>query len=178
VAVASAAVAIARAADSAVTAFAPEGVSFNPEAPAFNAEVPDSNSNALTFNSKAAEFTELGLLFAAALGVQGKGYGADENPAPRRDPGRPWAGTCQKACGFLAWSLRYAQTPHNQSVEFCHRQNSELSGVAGQPFTRRRKEKLVFDAEDAGKTAYVCARYENGKGETGRWGPVVSAIIP
>jgi hypothetical protein len=45
-------------------------------------------------------------------------------------------------------------------------------------FTRRRKEKIVFDAEDAGKTAYVCARYENGKGETGLWGPVVSIIIP
>ncbi|MDR1617950.1 MAG: hypothetical protein LBS06_02735 [Treponema sp.] len=45
-------------------------------------------------------------------------------------------------------------------------------------FTRRRKEQIVFDAEDAGKTAYVCARYENGKGETGLWGPMVSATIP
>jgi hypothetical protein len=45
-------------------------------------------------------------------------------------------------------------------------------------FTRRRKERLVFDAEDAGKTAFICVRYENGKGETGLWGPVVSAIIP
>jgi hypothetical protein len=45
-------------------------------------------------------------------------------------------------------------------------------------FTRRRREKLVFDAADAGMTAYVCCRYENGKGETGQWGPVVSAVIP
>jgi head-tail adaptor len=45
-------------------------------------------------------------------------------------------------------------------------------------FTRRRKEKLIFDAEDAGKTVYVCARYENQKGKAGLWGPVVSAIIP
>jgi hypothetical protein len=45
-------------------------------------------------------------------------------------------------------------------------------------FTRRRKEKLIFDAEDAGKTVYVCCRYENQKGEAGQWGPVVSAIIP
>jgi hypothetical protein len=45
-------------------------------------------------------------------------------------------------------------------------------------FTRRRKEKVVFDAEDSGKTVYVCCRYENRKGEEGQWGPVVSAIIP
>ena len=46
-------------------------------------------------------------------------------------------------------------------------------------FTRRRKEELIFDAEDAGKTACVCARYENSKGEAGKaWSPVVSAIIP
>jgi hypothetical protein len=45
-------------------------------------------------------------------------------------------------------------------------------------FTRRRNEKIIFDAEDAGKTAYVCPRYENGKGQTGQWGPVTSIIIP
>jgi hypothetical protein len=45
-------------------------------------------------------------------------------------------------------------------------------------FTRRRKEKILFDAEDAGMTAYVCRRHENQKGETGQWGPVASAIIP
>jgi head-tail adaptor len=45
-------------------------------------------------------------------------------------------------------------------------------------FTRRQKEKLLFDAEDAGKTLYACARYENQKGKAGHWGPVVSAIIP
>jgi hypothetical protein len=45
-------------------------------------------------------------------------------------------------------------------------------------FTRRRKEQIVFDAEDAGMTVYVCCRYENAKGEWGKWGPVVSAVIP
>jgi hypothetical protein len=46
-------------------------------------------------------------------------------------------------------------------------------------FTRRRKEKIIFDAEDAGMTVYICCRYENQKGEAGKeWGPVVSAIIP
>ncbi|MDR2194687.1 MAG: hypothetical protein LBP19_09560 [Treponema sp.] len=45
-------------------------------------------------------------------------------------------------------------------------------------FTRRRKEKILFDAEDGGMTAWVCCRYENQKGDVGQWGPVVSAIIP
>ncbi|MDR3114173.1 MAG: hypothetical protein LBU25_01475 [Treponema sp.] len=45
-------------------------------------------------------------------------------------------------------------------------------------FTRRRKEKLLFDAEDRGMTAYVCCRYENQKGDVGQWGPVASTVIP
>jgi hypothetical protein len=45
-------------------------------------------------------------------------------------------------------------------------------------FSRRRKGKIIFDAEDSGKTAYVCPRYENRKGEVGLWGPVTSAVIP
>jgi hypothetical protein len=43
-------------------------------------------------------------------------------------------------------------------------------GLSHYRFTRRRKEKIVFDAEDAGKTVYVCCRataYENRKGEAG-----------
>jgi hypothetical protein len=51
-------------------------------------------------------------------------------------------------------------------------------GLQHYRFTRRRKEKILFDAEDAGMTAYVCCRYENGKGEAGQWGPVASAVIP
>jgi hypothetical protein len=45
-------------------------------------------------------------------------------------------------------------------------------------FTRRRKEKFVFDAEEAGMTVYICCRYENAKGQAGDWGPVISAVIP
>jgi hypothetical protein len=51
-------------------------------------------------------------------------------------------------------------------------------GLQHYRFTRRRREKILFDAEDAGKTVYVCPRYENRKGEAGQWGPVASAIIP
>jgi hypothetical protein len=45
-------------------------------------------------------------------------------------------------------------------------------------FTRRKKEKIAFDAADAGMPAYVCCRYENSKGETGHWGPVSQTIVP
>jgi hypothetical protein len=51
-------------------------------------------------------------------------------------------------------------------------------GLKHYRFTRRRKEKILFDAEDGGMTAWVCCRYENQKGDSGQWGPVVSAIIP
>jgi hypothetical protein len=51
-------------------------------------------------------------------------------------------------------------------------------GLLHYRFTRRKTEIISFAAETAGMTAYFCARYENGKGEPGGWGPVVSAIIP
>lgn len=44
--------------------------------------------------------------------------------------------------------------------------------------TRRGSEMREFPAEEAGKTAYYCGRYENAKGEKGPWGPLVSTIIP
>jgi hypothetical protein len=45
-------------------------------------------------------------------------------------------------------------------------------------FTRKKKEVVVFDPDDAGMTAYFCARYENQKGDVGEWGPVVWIIAP
>jgi hypothetical protein len=51
-------------------------------------------------------------------------------------------------------------------------------GLMHYRFTRRHKEQIVFDAEDSGMTAWVCARYENGKGYAGKWGPVASSVIP
>jgi hypothetical protein len=51
-------------------------------------------------------------------------------------------------------------------------------GLSHLRFTCRRKEKILFDAEDAGKTAWVCCRYENRKGQVGQWGPVASFVIP
>jgi hypothetical protein len=51
-------------------------------------------------------------------------------------------------------------------------------GLLHYRFTRRKKEKIVFEAEDAGMTVYVCCRYENQKGDVGDWGPVTSIVIP
>jgi hypothetical protein len=44
-------------------------------------------------------------------------------------------------------------------------------------FTRRKTELVSFAAEESGMTACFCSRYENRRGETGNWWPVVSAII-
>jgi hypothetical protein len=51
-------------------------------------------------------------------------------------------------------------------------------GLTHLRFTRRKKEKILFDSEDSGKTVYVCCCYENRKGEVGQWGPVASSVIP
>jgi hypothetical protein len=45
-------------------------------------------------------------------------------------------------------------------------------------FFRGKKKTLDFLQEDSGKTAYLCARYENSKGETGGWGVMLHVIIP
>jgi hypothetical protein len=43
--------------------------------------------------------------------------------------------------------------------------------------TRRKKDKVEFDYEDSGKTAYFAVQVEND-GRKGEWGPLVSALIP
>ena len=45
-------------------------------------------------------------------------------------------------------------------------------------FTHHRKEKFEFAHEDVKKMAYFSIRYENSKGQSGPWGPVIAAIIP
>jgi hypothetical protein len=44
-------------------------------------------------------------------------------------------------------------------------------------FTRRKKDVVVFDYEDSGKTAYLAVQVEND-GKKGPWGPLVQAVIP
>jgi hypothetical protein len=51
-------------------------------------------------------------------------------------------------------------------------------GLQHYRFTRRQKEMISFTGTEAGMTVFACARYENRKGQTGKWGPVTSAVIP
>lgn len=45
-------------------------------------------------------------------------------------------------------------------------------------FTRRRRELITFGDGDLRKLAWFRLRYENSKGRVGRWGPMISAVIP
>jgi hypothetical protein len=43
--------------------------------------------------------------------------------------------------------------------------------------THRKKDVIEFKFGDSGKTAYIAVQIENGS-KKGKWGPMVSAIIP
>jgi hypothetical protein len=43
--------------------------------------------------------------------------------------------------------------------------------------SRRKKDVVMFDYEDSGKTAYITVQVEDN-GKKGPWGPMMSAIIP
>jgi hypothetical protein len=43
-------------------------------------------------------------------------------------------------------------------------------------FTRKKKEIVKFDPEDAGMAAYFCARFENQKCDADDWGPIVEIV--
>ncbi|MDR3341575.1 MAG: hypothetical protein LBT14_02095 [Treponema sp.] len=45
-------------------------------------------------------------------------------------------------------------------------------------FTRRVKDTLELPLSASGKTCYLAARFENGKGKSGPWGTMISAIVP
>jgi hypothetical protein len=42
---------------------------------------------------------------------------------------------------------------------------TDENGLTHNRFTRQWKENILFDADDAGMTVYVCYRYENRRGE-------------
>jgi hypothetical protein len=45
-------------------------------------------------------------------------------------------------------------------------------------FTRRKRDFIEFDYADAGKTAYIAVQIESGSGKQGKYGPMVSAVVP
>jgi hypothetical protein len=45
-------------------------------------------------------------------------------------------------------------------------------------FTHRKHDLIEFPYDNSGKQCFICVRYENGKGDAGPWGPMVSSFIP
>ena len=45
-------------------------------------------------------------------------------------------------------------------------------------FTKKKKDRIVFDYADSGKTVYFAVQIESGSGKQGPWGPLTSAFIP
>jgi hypothetical protein len=99
---------------------------------------------------------------------------------------RPLAGTTLDPKADYGYSIRWGIMPPGgatleQAASTRHYlMKPPLSGeeLPHPKFTRRKKETFDLPADDSGKTAYFCIRYENSKGQGGPWGPVVSAVIP
>jgi hypothetical protein len=53
-----------------------------------------------------------------------------------------------------------------------------LADLTHSAFDTRSPYMFQFDIPDAGKTLYVCARWENTTGQKGPWGDIQNAIIP
>jgi hypothetical protein len=45
-------------------------------------------------------------------------------------------------------------------------------------FTRRKRDLIEFPYDNSGMQCFICVRYENGKGDKGPWGPMISSFIP
>ncbi|MHC6203760.1 hypothetical protein ACYULU_11265 [Breznakiellaceae bacterium SP9] len=45
-------------------------------------------------------------------------------------------------------------------------------------FSRKKREVFDFSGDDRGKTVYFCIRFENAKGQSGPWGPMLGTVIP
>jgi hypothetical protein len=99
---------------------------------------------------------------------------------------KPLAGTANDPRAEYGYRIYYGVLPPGgASAEEAARTHRYLMrpAVSGEDlptsqFTRRSRELFDFPAEDSGKTAYFCVRYENAKGQKGPWGPLFSAVIP
>ena len=88
--------------------------------------------------------------------------------------------------------------PHDQNAEMKEKREAKPYGVRGaefgwavlpeppksyddlvhSAFDTRSPYTFQFDLPDAGKTLYVCARWENTTGQKGPWSEIKSVIIP
>ena len=99
---------------------------------------------------------------------------------------KPVEGTLHDARADYGYRVYYGVLPHGgASAEEAatprrYMQKSPVNGdeLPHSQFVRRKKELFIFPADDSGKTAFFCIRYENSKGQAGPWGTVFSATIP
>ncbi|MDR2360121.1 MAG: hypothetical protein LBD85_02420 [Oscillospiraceae bacterium] len=92
---------------------------------------------------------------------------------------RPVAGTAPDARSDYGVRIYYGITG-KASEKHPFRLDGPLTDAMELPysvFTRRKKERFDFNGE-RGSTVYFCLRYENSKGQSGPFGPVLSAVIP
>ena len=86
------------------------------------------------------------------------------------------------------WGFRvyYGVLPHAGDVteemiierQYLRRQPQNPEELTQSHFTHRKHDTIEFPYDNSGKQCFICIRYENGKGDAGPWGPMVSSYIP
>jgi len=62
--------------------------------------------------------------------------------------------------------------------QYLRREPERPEELTNSYFTRRRHSVIEFEYDNSGMKCFMCVRYENGKGDKGPWGPMVSSFIP
>jgi hypothetical protein len=120
-----------------------------------------------------------------SLGLKPK----DKTRTPKAAPRGKFTGlTTRLSVGGMEFRIQSADdvpqdapsVVNGYSIHYGIMPNAPLAGEAlpHEKFTRRKKERFEFSAEDRGKTVYFCIRAQNSRGEVGPWGSIFQAIIP
>lgn len=86
------------------------------------------------------------------------------------------------------WGFRiyFGVLPHTGDIteemmierQYLRREPQNPEELTASHFTRRKRDLIEFPYDNSGKQCFICVRYENGKGDKGPWGPMVSSFIP
>jgi hypothetical protein len=86
--------------------------------------------------------------------------------------------------GVLPQATPHSDTPGSITEEmmierqYLRRVPQNPEELPASHFTRRKRDLIEFPYDNSGKQCFICIRYENGKGDKGPWGPMVSSFIP
>lgn len=84
--------------------------------------------------------------------------------------------------GFRIYYGVLPQVPVSEELmierQYLRREPQRPEELTQSHFTRRKRDVLEFSYDNSGMKCYICIRYENGKGDKGPWGPIVSAVVP